>query len=73
MKRLFDFILSLIGIIVLMPIIIIFSLLIYFQDFKSPFYVADRVGKNGKLFKMIKFRSMIVNASSSGVDLNGRR
>lgn len=51
-----------------MPIIIIFSLLIWFQDFKSPFYVADRVGKNGKLFKMIKFRSMIVNASSSGVD-----
>ncbi len=51
-----------------MPIIIIFSLLIWLQDFKSPFYVADRVGKYGKLFKMIKFRSMIVNASSSGVD-----
>ena len=68
MKRLFDFILSLIGIIVLMPIIIIFSLLIWLQDFKSPFYVAHRVGKFGKLFKMIKFRSMIFNASSSGVD-----
>ncbi len=51
-----------------MPIIIIFSLLIWLQDFKSPFYVAHRVGKFGKLFKMIKFRSMIVNASSSGVD-----
>ena len=51
-----------------MPLIIIFSLLIWLQDFKSPFYIADRVGKYGKLFKMIKFRSMIVNASSSGVD-----
>lgn len=51
-----------------MPIIIIFSLLIWLQDFKSPFYVAHRVGKFGKLFKMIKFRSMIFNASSSGVD-----
>jgi len=51
-----------------MPIIIIFSLLIWLQDFKSPFYVAHRVGKFGKLFKMIKFRSMIINASSSGVD-----
>ena len=60
--------LSLIGIIVLMPLIIIFSLLIWLQDFKSPFYIADRVGKYGKLFKMIKFRSMIVNASSSGVE-----
>jgi len=68
LKRLFDFILSLIGIIVLMPLIIIFSLLIWLQDFKSPFYIADRVGKYGKQFKMIKFRSMIVNASSSGVD-----
>ena len=60
--------LSLIGIIVLMPLITVFSILIWFQDFKSPFYVADRVGKHGKLFRMIKFRSMIVNASSSGVD-----
>ncbi len=60
--------LSLIGIIVLMPIITVFSILIWLQDFKSPFYVADRVGKHGKLFRMIKFRSMIVNASSSGVD-----
>ena len=60
--------LSLIGIIVLMPIITVFSTLIWLQDFKSPFYVADRVGKHGKLFRMIKFRSMIVNASSSGVD-----
>ncbi len=51
-----------------MPLIIIFSLLIWLQDFKSPFYVADRVGQYGKLFKMIKFRSMVVNASSSGVD-----
>lgn len=51
-----------------MPLIIIFSILIWLQDFKSPFYVADRVGKYGNLFKMIKFRSMIVNASSSGVD-----
>ena len=51
-----------------MPLIIIFSLLIWLQDFKSPFYIADRVGKYGKQFKMIKFRSMIVNASSSGVD-----
>ena len=51
-----------------MPLIIIFSLLIWLQDFNSPFYIADRVGKYGKLFKMIKFRSMIVNASSSGVE-----
>ena len=42
--------LSLIGIIALMPVITVFSILIWLQDFKSPFYVADGVGKHGKLF-----------------------
>ena len=64
--------LSLIGIIVLMPLIIIFSLLIWLQDFKSPFYVADRVGKYGKLFKMIKFRTMYFSSSNtSPISLKG--
>lgn len=68
MKRIVDFTFSLIGIIVFSPIIIILSILIWFQDFHNPFYFANRVGKNFKLFKMIKFRSMIVNADSTGVD-----
>jgi len=34
----------------------------------SPFYVAERVGKNFKPFKMVKLRSMIQNADTSGVD-----
>ena len=68
MKRTVDFTFSLIGIIVFSPIIIILSILIWFQDFHNPFYFANRVGKNFKLFKMIKFRSMIVNADSTGVD-----
>ena len=67
-KRLFDLTVSLIALIILFPIISIFSFLIWIQDWKSPFYIAQRVGKNGKLFKMIKFRSMIVNADKSGVD-----
>ena len=37
------------------------------QDFKSPFYVANRVGRKGVNFRMIKVRSMIVNAENSGV------
>ena len=67
-KRLFDFFASIILIIILIPFIIIFSFLIWNQDKKSPFYIADRVGKNEKQFKMIKFRSMIVNADKTGVD-----
>lgn len=68
MKRSLDLILSLIGLIFLLPLIVILIILIWSQDFNNPFYLANRVGKNSKIFKMIKFRSMIVNAESSGVD-----
>ena len=43
-------------------------LLVWRQDKHSPFYVAERVGKNFKPFKMVKLRSMIKNADTSGVD-----
>jgi lipopolysaccharide/colanic/teichoic acid biosynthesis glycosyltransferase len=67
-KRLFDFIVALILIVIFSPLLILFSFLIWQQDWHSPFYIAPRVGKDEKLFNMIKFRSMIVNADKSGVD-----
>ena len=68
MKRLTDLIISLIGLIILFPIFLPVIIIVYLQDFKSPFYVAERVGKNEKLFNMLKIRSMIVDADKSGVD-----
>ena len=68
MKRVFDFFLSFFGLIILSPLILIFFILIWLQDFKNPFYIASRVGINGIPFNMIKFRSMIIDASASGVD-----
>lgn len=67
MKRIFDFLISFVAIVVLSPIFMFFIILVFLQDFKSPFYVANRVGKNGNLFKMIKLRSMGVNADKSGL------
>ena len=67
-KLFFDFILSAILLSIFSPIIILFSFLIWKQDFGNPFYIAPRVGKNGHLFKMIKFRSMIINADKNKVD-----
>jgi lipopolysaccharide/colanic/teichoic acid biosynthesis glycosyltransferase len=67
MKRIFDIVFSFIGMIVISPVLIPATLAIWFQDFHSPFYVAVRVGKNGKPYKMVKLRSMQVNADSSGV------
>ena len=68
MKRIFDFILALIGLIISSPILLPVIFLVWIQDWHSPFYIAPRVGKDEKPFKMLKLRSMIVNADKSGVD-----
>ena len=68
MKRFFDLIFSFIGIIILFPIISFACLAIYFQDKKSPLYIAKRVGKNNIIFNMVKLRSMIFDAEKSKVD-----
>lgn len=61
-KRLIDLIISLIALPFLLLVLIIFAPIIYFTDRGPVFYNAQRIGKDGKLFKMYKFRSMYVNA-----------
>lgn len=61
-KRLFDIVISLIALIFFIPIFIVFAPIVYFTDRGPIFYNAYRFGKNGKKFKMFKFRSMYVNA-----------
>ena len=70
-KRIFDITFSLIGLVLVIPLITPFILLIWLQDFHNPFYIADRVGLNFKKFKIIKLRSMIVKADKSKVDSTG--
>lgn len=62
-KRLLDIVLSIILIILFSPLIILVALAIK-SDSKGPIFAdtPERVGRNGKLFKMFKFRSMIENA-----------
>lgn len=62
-KRLFDIISSLIGMIFLIPIALIVKITyVLNKDFSTIFYVQKRIGKNGKEFKLYKFRTMIPNA-----------
>ena len=68
LKRIFDLFFSLIGIFVLFPVFIITTLCVFFNDFKTPFYTPWRMGKNMKVFKIIKFRTMVVGADKSGVN-----
>ena len=62
-KRITDLIAGIIGVIFLIPlIIIVFLIELFTGDFGPIFYIQERIGKNGKCFKMIKFRSMVVGA-----------
>lgn len=62
LKRPFDFLLSLTGIIFSSPLWILIGLLIVLEDGWPVFYFQGRVGKGGKIFKAMKFRSMIKDA-----------
>jgi lipopolysaccharide/colanic/teichoic acid biosynthesis glycosyltransferase len=62
LKRPFDITLSLIGIIVSLPLWLLFGLLVWSEDRGPVFYKQERVGKNGRIFSALKFRSMIKDA-----------
>tara|TARA_B100001029_G_C15034571_1_gene439261 strand:- start:898 stop:1629 length:732 start_codon:yes stop_codon:yes gene_type:complete len=68
MKRIFDIIFALVGLILTCPLQLFFLFLVWEKDKSNPFYIAKRVGINGNIFNMIKIRTMIVNADLSGVD-----
>lgn len=66
MKRLFDIFASLCGLILLSPLLIVISRLIRKSDHGPVFYRGERIGRNGKAFKIFKFRTMVVNAEKTG-------
>lgn len=68
-KRVFDIVVSLICLTVGLPVYLIIALAIVIDDPGNPFFVQDRVGKNGKVFKMVKFRSMRKDAEQIKVNL----
>ena len=73
LKRLFDIICSLIGIIILLPFFVIISVLIIVNSGFPVFYFQTRVGKNSKNFNLIKFRTMHTHADKKGLLTVGGR
>ena len=66
-KRLADIVLSFMGLLILSPLMVIISLAIFLYDRGPVFYRQTRYTKDGKTFKILKFRSMIPNAEKDGV------
>ena len=61
-KRVLDIISSFLMLIFALPLFLIISLLIYIEDGNKAIYKQKRIGKNGKIINIYKFRSMVVNA-----------
>ena len=72
MKRVFDFLVSLVGLFLFSPLLVLLSLLIKFTSKGTIFFIQERVGENGVFFKMIKFRSMqMIQDSDSTISVKG--
>ena len=63
MKRIIDILAGIVGMIILIPLMLIIKIAnIFTKDSASIFFIQNRIGKDGKIFKMYKFRTMIVGA-----------
>lgn len=71
-KRILDINLSLIAIILLSPLFIIIAILIKIDSKGTAFFLQERLGKNGKVFKIIKFRTMKKDAEKEGINVSGK-
>lgn len=67
-KRSVDLIAGTLGLLVLSPVLAVCCVLIWLQDRHNPLYIAVRVGRGGRPFRMVKLRSMIVRADRTGID-----
>ncbi len=70
LKRLMDIVISLIAIIILSPLFIFTAIAVYSTSKGPIFYFQERIGINGKPFKMLKFRTMYMDAENAGPQLS---
>jgi lipopolysaccharide/colanic/teichoic acid biosynthesis glycosyltransferase len=71
MSRVIDFSLALLALVVLSPLLLIIGLAVILDSPGSPFHRGRRVGQGGRIFRMWKFRSMVMNAASLGPTITG--
>jgi lipopolysaccharide/colanic/teichoic acid biosynthesis glycosyltransferase len=66
LKRAFDIVAASLGLLLFSPLLLAVMFAIWLQDRQSPFYVAQRAARGGGVFRMVKFRSMVLNADAIG-------
>ena len=66
LKRIMDFLLSLIALVILLPGLLIFAILIYIKLGSPVFFKQQRPGKNGEIFEILKFRTMTSEKDKDG-------
>ena len=65
-KHIFDFLASLLGLVIISPLFLAICIAIEVNDPGSAFFKQKRIGKDGKTFEIIKFRTMVLNAEKHG-------
>ena len=65
-KSIFEILFSIIVLLFLWPIILFSSLLIFIEDFNNPFFIQKRLGKNKRIFNLIKLRTMAIDSPQLG-------
>lgn len=68
-KRVYDFVLAVVGVLVLSPLLLLLALVVKCSDGGPIFFRQSRVGRGGCPFNMLKFRSMIVGADKRGLQV----
>jgi lipopolysaccharide/colanic/teichoic acid biosynthesis glycosyltransferase len=71
LKRSFDVLAGLCGLLMLLPFLVLIAALVFLGDGNTPWFRGVRVGLGGRRFRMVKFRTMIPNAWKSGVSSTG--
>ena len=65
-KPFFDYLASFFGLLLLSPVFIIVTLFLFFANHGKPFFTQNRPGKNGRIFKIVKFKTMNDKKDSNG-------
>lgn len=70
LKRIFDIVMSIMGVLITWPLMLVIAILIKCDDGGKILFLQERMGKDGKKFNIYKFRTMIDNAENMGDGLN---